>query len=212
MSRTKVIVPAFIAVLAFGALASGSASAATAGWMVNGTNLSGSAALATTATVHERFLLSALGLNIECSGNLNAVRSEIKSPNKGFAQELAFTMCSTTNVNCEVPSSILTVPILAEATLDSANVLAINYKLKPETGTVLVTVSFKGEKCALSGSEPITGKVTALLPTGQDERTAQSLVVNVTAGSGELFIASAAATLKGSALLKLQSGAPWSFL
>jgi hypothetical protein len=212
MSRTKMIVPIFIAMLAFSALASASASAATAGWMVNGTNLSGSAAIATTAKVHEAFALAGGGLNITCTGNLNGVRPEIKSPNKDFAQELVFTACTTTNGGCTVPTEILTVPILTEATLDSSNALGVIDTFKPETGTLFVNIPFKGELCAVVGTKPVTGKVTTLAPTGQDERVAQLLVANVAEGASEIFIASSAASFKGSALLQLQSGQAWSFL
>jgi hypothetical protein len=210
MSKVKIIVSAFIAVLAVGAVASASASAATAGWMVNGTLLSGSAALATSAPSDETAALNGGGLNIECKGPLDGTKPEIKSSNTGSAQALTFTECTTGNENCSVPTSIGTVPVLAEATLEGA--LAVPVKFKPETGTIFATIKFSGEKCSVAGIKPVTGKVTASGPTGQDERTTQELAVNVTVASAELFIASSAASLKGAALLKLQSGQGWSFL
>jgi hypothetical protein len=209
MSKVKMIVSMFIAVLAFSAIASASASAATAGWMVNGTLLTGSAALATTAPSEETAVLNGAGLNIECKGPLNGLKPEIKSSNKGAAT-LTFTVCSTKNGECEVPAEISTAPVLAEVTLEGA--LAVSAKFTPETGTLFSTVKFSGAKCAVAGNKPITGKVIAKGPTGQDERAVQELTVNVTEGAGELFIASSAASLKGAALLKLQSGQTWSFL
>jgi hypothetical protein len=210
MSRIKAVGAAFIAVLAFGVMTA-SASAATAGWMVNGALLSGTQALATTAAVDKKGVINGGGLNIECEGSvLKGTNPEIISTNKGKAKALTFTVCKTTNANCTVPAEIGTVPIEAEATLEGA--LGVQAVFKPQTGTTFATVKFSGELCAVAGIKAITGDANTSAPTGQDERTLQLLEINVTTAQNLLFIASNAASMTGSALLKLASGAPWSFL
>jgi hypothetical protein len=212
MSKVKLITMACVAALALSAFASASASAATAGWMVKGTMLSGSKALATTAAVHEFGKLKAAGVTIECKGGtLNGIAPEIKSPNLGAAKSLEFTGCKSITANCEIsPEKINTVPLLAEATLEGA--LAVKVLFKPETKNTFTTVEYTGALCALQGVQPVTGKATVSAPTGQDERTLQQLNANVTETSGELKVGSSPAELKGVALLRLASGEPWSFL
>jgi hypothetical protein len=192
------------------ALTSTAASGATAGWMVNGTLLNGSAALATTAASEETLTLNGAGLNIECKGPVDALKPEIKSVNRGAAASYTFTVCDTKNGGCEVPSEMSTGPVLAEATLEGA--LAVKLVAKPESGTVFTTVKFFGEKCAVAGNKPVSGKGTSTGPRSQDEGTAGLVSINITEGGGELFIASSAVSLKGSGLVKLQSSQAWSFL
>jgi hypothetical protein len=207
MSKTKMIVSALFAVLAVSAVVTASASAA---WMVNKATLVGSKKLATTAQVDKKGVLTGGGLNIECNGTLLEGSSpEIRASDVGFASSLTFTGCATTNVNCTVPANIGTVPILAQAFLEGA--LAVKAVFRPEAGTTFATIKFSGEKCAVSGVKPVTGDVETNAPTGQDERTLQLLEVNQ-AATGLLKIASSAATLTGSALLKLESSETWSFL
>jgi hypothetical protein len=209
MSKTKLIMSAFVAVLAFSALASASASAATAGWMVNGKLLSGSAALATTAKVDEKAKLSAAGVEIECTGeNLNGVAPQITSAASGSATSLIFTGCVSKTATCTLGTTTIgTVPVIAEATLDGA--LGVLATFSPKTKTTFTTIEYLGANCALEGIQPVTGKAVVLDPTGQDEATSQ--LIKVTSAS-TLKVGSSAATLTGSALLKLASGEPWSFL
>jgi hypothetical protein len=210
MPKIKMVVPTFIAVLALSAIGAAWASAATPGWMVNETLLTGSAALATSAASHETAVLNGAGLNLECGGSLDLVNGKLISPNRDSANIVIILGCETKNGGCEVPSSISTNSILSEATL--AGVLGLAVKLTPETGTLLVTVRYSGALCPVAGNKPVTGKVAATMPTGQRERTDQELNVNVTEGSGELFIASTAASLKASFAFLLQSHQTWSFL
>jgi hypothetical protein len=211
MPKIKVILTMFIAVLVVGGMTSASASAAMAGWMVNGTLLSsGSESMATTALTQDAWELNGGGLSIKCTGSLNAAKPEIKAPNKFFATSLTFTLCETSTPNCTVPSQITTLTVLGEVTLEGA--LAAQTKFTPEAGTLLATVKFTGEKCAEEGLKPITGKAAGKLSTGQDERTPQRLEIDTTEASGELFVGGSAASLKGAANLKLQDGQSWSFL
>jgi hypothetical protein len=207
MFKTKMIVSALFAVLAVSAAVTASAPAQ---WMVNGANLVGNKKLATTAQVDKKGILTFGGLNIECNGTLLEGSSpEIRAPDAGFASSLTFTGCATTNQNCSVPANIGTVPILAKASLDGA--LAVKAVFRPETGTTFATINLSGQKCAVSGVKPVTGDMETSVPTGQDERTLQLLETNQ-AATGLLQVASSAASLTGSALLKLESGETWSFL
>ena len=206
MSKVKVVFSVFIAMLALSALTSASASAV---WMVNGTNLTSSAALATTAQVDKKGVLEGGTLNIECKGNLKGTSPEIKSGNIGVASSLIFTECTTTNAHCSIPTTLGTVPISAEAVLSGA--LAVKATFKPKTGTIFATILYSGEECAVSGQKAVTGDVETNAPTGQDERTDQILEVNQ-AATGLLKIASSAASLTGSVLILVASRQAWSFL
>jgi hypothetical protein len=214
MSKAKMIITTLIAVMAFSALASGSASAATAGWMVGGKLLSGSAALATTAKVDEfgKLKSSAANISLECTGStLNGASPEIKSPSTGAASSLEFTGCKALTPNCTIGSpAISTVPITVEATLEGT--AAVIATFKPKTKAVFATFEFTGTNCAALGLDAVTGTARVLAPNGQTENTLQLINAIATEASEELKVASSPASLAGSALLKLASGEPWSFL
>jgi hypothetical protein len=213
MSKAKMIVTTLIAVIGLSAIVSASASAA--GWMVNGTELKGSAALANTAAVDKNSKLTAAEVTIECTGKtLNGAGPEIKAGNTGHAKSLEFTGCKSTTETCKLGGGnatgiIGTLPVNAEATLSGA--LGVVAKFTPET-KLFATIDYEGSKCALAGVQAIKGKVTVTAPTGQDERTAQEIVANVTEASDELQVGSSAAEFTGSALLELSKGEKWSLL
>jgi hypothetical protein len=182
-----------------------------AGWMTSGTLLTGTAALATTAAVDKKYVVNGAGLNLECNGSvIKFAVPELVAASKLEAAALTFTGCTTTNANCVVPAELGTVPIQAEATLEGA--LAAKATFKPQTGSTFVTMKFSGEACAVAGVKTITGDANMTLASGQDERTLQLLEANVTAAQNLLFFIGSAASLTGSALLRLASGQPWSFL
>jgi hypothetical protein len=210
MSRAKVIIAALITTLAVSVVGSSVASAATAGWMVGGTNLTGTAALATTAAVDQSAVLKFKEITVTCKGKtLNGLAPIIESSNKGSASSLEFTECAAAG-KCElVGTKINTAPISVEATLDG--VLAVTATFKPKTTNVFTTLLFTGTLCGIGGEvQGVTGHVAVLAPTGQDERTVQQ--INVDAAGTALEVGEAPATLTGSALLKLASGKTWSFL
>jgi len=213
MSRAKVIIAAFIAALAISAVGSAAASASTAGWMVNGTLLSGSKPLATTAAVMKTGVLTFSTVTVECTGEtLNGIAPAIESSNKGSATSLEFTACKTpTGSKCElVGTKVNTLPITVEATLSGT--LGVRASFSPKTGTLFTTLLFKGASCAIAEEvQPVTGKANVLGPTGQDERASQEIVATALT-AGELKVGSSAATLAGAALLRLASGESWSFL
>jgi hypothetical protein len=216
MSKTKVIVAAFISVLALSALASSTASAATAGWLINGTLLTGTqtAPLATTALVDEEGVLEFDNITIRCAAmNLIGTNPQLEAPNKGSATSLIFTECTATGENCKLSSALKgtigTLPITTEATLDG--LLAVQGVFKPKAGTTFTTLKFEGELCAETAKLPVKGDVPWLAPTGQDERTLQLLGVNL-GKTGLLEVGNAPASLKGSILIQLASLLPWSFM
>jgi hypothetical protein len=211
MSKVARLIVACAGVLALSALASASASATTVGWMVSGSMLSGSAALATTGEVEEEGVLQGGGVTITCDGAIaSSVAPEIKAPNKGAASSLEFTGCTAAEPCSLAGTTIKTLPILEEATLEG--VLAVVGTLKPETGTIFTTVKFTGSECALSGTQPLKGTAKVLEPTGQDERTIQEGHAITSAASDELLIGNGAVSVTGTARLRRGNGQPWSFL
>jgi hypothetical protein len=213
MPKVKTIVTTSIAMLALAALLSASASATTPGWMVNGTLLSGTKALAGTAKVDEKAILksSAANIEIECTGGTVAEGAEVKAPSTGTADSIELTGCVALAANCTLGSStISSVPVTLEATLEGT--LAVVGTFKPKTKSILATFEFEGEKCANVGLDAATGTVKMLAPTGQDERTVQLNRAITTEASGELSVGSGAASLTGSMLIQATTGEPWSFL
>jgi hypothetical protein len=200
---TKCVVTALTASVICGAIVA----PAFAGWFVNGEELSGSAALATTAAVDKPFLLEGGGMNMECTGPLTGASPELTGPAKLTASSITFSGCKTSNANCTVPTTLATLPLVAEATEQTYP--EDKALFTPKTGTIFATIKFAGEKCAVAGTKPVTGRATIVLPAGQSERTLQEIRVDTP--SEELRLGSSAATLKGTVLLGTAGRAPWSF-
>jgi hypothetical protein len=215
MPKTKTICVAIIGVLMLSAMASASASAATAGWMVGGTNLAtGTSEAISEATkkVSATYKLEFGGTGFECEV-LKVEGGFITGPSKNGAKSLHFSGCNTKTANCKLSNSTLsTLPVLSEATLDPPNALAAVIVFKPETaGGPILTFKFEGEKCAIAGTKAIAGTQAMLAPTGADENTEQVLTA-IELVAGELKAGSANAKLTGSAGLTLASKKTWSFL
>lgn len=213
MSRAKLTVPLCFVILGAVASIPTSASGATAGWMVNGSLLTTTAAIA-TAGVDQEYRLSIPSAEIEigCSGsNIDNVNAHLTPPNKLFADEVVLTGCATANeAVCRITKTIGTAPTISEVTLDGA--LAAKAIIKPATKTTFATIKLEGETCALIGVFPVAGQGSALGPTNQDERTVQQYSSTTRAASGELKVGSSAAEVTGIGLGHLVSGLAWSFL
>ena len=209
----------FVAIVAVaGTLGAATPTVASAeGWRINGTELSGSAALATTAAITGYFTLSAIGVRIECTGGtLDAVNAKLKSPNTGFAESLAFQECRPqAGDGCSLEgSTIRTKPltITARKPVEIGLGLEIELGFAPKTGTLITTLSFSGAECVMEGTQPVTGHIEAEGRTGHMERTLQEVYVNVEQSSNELHLGSGDAALNVIFLLKLAAEKPWSFM
>ncbi|HEY2768614.1 MAG TPA: hypothetical protein VGI76_10165 [Solirubrobacteraceae bacterium] len=185
------------------------ASSASAQWMVNGTNLTGTAALAPGAPLDENVTINISGVSIVCTSSVELVSPQLEAGDKAPTNSLIFAGCSA-NGKCTVESNFKTVPLTATATLEGT--LAINLIFKPKTKTVFGTLKFEGAECPLFGVQTATGTAKFLAPTGRDERLSQQIINNVTAASGELKAGISNIEMKGSSLLKLATDLPWSFL
>jgi hypothetical protein len=217
MSKFRVVLMVVGAVAAFSAL---SVSSASAGWLVNGTPLTSSAALNTQALVDSftTLLVPALSLSIQCKGHfLDGVAPQIFGTDQGSASSLTFLECQTvTPTKCELVKgtgeSVKTVPILALASKGKGE--SVNVAFKPETKTTFANLEFaEGNTCAFTGLEPVTGSVVVGAPTGQLSLAAQALTgLGSTEGNNSLRVDGDASFLDGgSALLTLTSGSKWSF-
>jgi len=214
MSKIKLVIAAFAAVLAVGAVASTTAFAATEGWMVNGTMLSGSKKLMTTGKVTSPGKLASASVEVECTGSeIGGVAPEIVAPNKGGASSVVFKECGTVGASSAVctlnTKTLSTVPVLlTELTLDGT--LAVKGAVVPETKSEFAKLTFTGGECAVAGTQPVTGKVLILAHLGQDEMTWQPVLLF--SDTGALKLGSGAATLTGAGELATENLEPWSFL
>ncbi len=185
------------------------AASASAGWWVAGTQLSGSAALASTAKVTEALKLTTgetKETKLECTGTtLNVSKGEIASPNKLAASGLTFTGCKTPVAGCTAPSSLGTVPVLASELAHEGNLTEDRLKIAPASGTILATFAFTGETCALSGTQSLKGTVAA--KTLAEERQADPLAL--LSESGQLKLGSVEAKLTALAELELANKADY---
>ena len=204
MFKPRTIVVVVAMALASSAVAASSASAA--GWMVGGTNLTGSEGIALGTIVDEPFVLSGGGSTITCTG-VDIENGELFGVNKD-SETLVFLGCSISGPPCTIKNSrITTFPLLSESTLEGT--LAVSTLFKPESGTVFTNIELEGLECPES-LLPVKGTAKVLSPTGQDERTLQLLSAKT--GKGELILGSEEASLKGSTLVEVESHKPWSLL
>jgi hypothetical protein len=214
VSKKKSICVTILGVLMLSAFASSAAVAAEAGWMVEGKNLAAGAAenfSEATTRVGSNYKLAGGGVEVECEA-MKLVGGFITGPKKGGVKSLHLTGCKTSASKCTFePTTLSTVPVLAEATLDPPNALAAVAVLKPETGTVFATFKFEGESCALAGTKAITGTQALLAPTGTDEAK-EHIFTFIELSAGELKLGGPAAKVTGSAGITLESGKTGSFL
>ena len=185
------------------------ASPVSADWFVEREELTGTAALASTAKVDKENVLKAEGVTISCSGTaLNSAAPDLVESRKITASSITFTGCKASSPCSLAKSEIKTESVVAELTTEGA--VADGATLKPKTGTRLSTLTFEGAECALTGEAPLTGQAKALLPTGEEEETVQALSWVTAESSKELKLGSSPASLEGSSLFRLASDKAWS--
>jgi hypothetical protein len=217
MSRVKISLMAVVAVLAFSAMAAGSASAE---WFVNGVLLAKgtSAKLTNTAKVDSDAKLSipVAGIKILCSGTtLDSEGAEIVGgTSEGKVKSLIFTGCGVTEpkTGCTLEKSeIKTAALNALATKGAgeADTLVFEAQTKGE----LARFSFSSANtCAFNEEESIKGSVRLIAPTGQLELLSQAIEGLGSIENNSLQVAGDKAFIEGGkALLALESDSKWSF-
>jgi hypothetical protein len=215
-STCRKVLVVFAATLAFGAVASASASAGE--WHVGGKALTGSATLAEAVKVEESIAFDFVVLNnakVTCSSSYlygkGEEAPEILAPASLKIRSLVLEGCAVTgDPNCSVPSTLTTDPLelkLADTVppIDKA-------ELKAQHGNVLFVIDFEGSQCPVAGEKAIGGKFTLNLPTGGEEQVEQTFVAQGSKESpaGTEWLGSPI-YLSGKLKLKLASGSKWSF-
>jgi hypothetical protein len=128
---------------------------------------------------------------------------------------LTYSECSTVEpeTKCSLENPIITTePLEGEATTTAkpSQDLII---LRPATGNIFGQVDFsEKDTCAFDEQEPILGQVTVLMPNGASEAVLQSIEGLGSIENNSLQVAGDKAFIEeGATLLKLASGAKWSF-
>ncbi len=213
MSRARMVaLVVTTTVLVLGGVA-GSAAAATPGWLVKGTVLTGTQtqAVATTAAPVEPGEVEFGNLRLVCSGDLWGVSPQLESVNKSSASSLDYSGCTITGEGCSLSNSTIgSLPAVGEFTLDGTSGSQATFKAK--TGSVLATIKMEGATCAETGKLSVTGTVHTSIAENPGETTLQLVEMNVTAASNELKVGSDAIGGHGAALLKLSNSVPWGFM
>jgi hypothetical protein len=213
MSTIKITAAAVLVLLAFGATA---ASTASAGWFIEGAELSAGSkvVLTTKATVTEPFVLSTpkLSLKISCSG-LSGVKPELSGASNAAAEHLEMESCSEIEPKtCKMESpTIVTEPVVAtpsESAFPDDKVL-----LGPKTGKTIMTITFVGS-CSLAGEKGLNGRLNLNAPTLQENLTDQQIeALGSSEGNNSLEIGGQKTYLEeGKTQLELTTGSRWVFI
>jgi|HubBroStandDraft_6_1064221.scaffolds.fasta_scaffold568140_1 hypothetical protein len=208
--RLRRMLTAMIVMGALGATTSASASAAS--WYVGGTELTGSALLASSTVKSAAIRVVTFGAEIECSG-IELKNADIAATHGGQAEHLLFTGCKVVSANCHLQSSTIeTKALTMEAALGSKSPEdKVVFKPTAGAGKPFAAYVLEGSQCASSGEVIWTGRATLALPKGQEEAAEQELNIHVSEASGELKYGASAVALEGKVKLKLASGKAWSF-
>ncbi len=216
MPRTRTTLARLaLVVFAASALYMTTAGSASAGWFVEGSELTGTSSLATTAAVDEAFKLEvpSAATGVKCTGSrLTSTNPEIVAPSRIAVASITFSSCTTEGAGgCTLSSETIgTVPLLAE--LAELTYPEDKASFTPKTKKTFATLTLTGEKCALLGTQPVTTptKFLATLPTGQEVQATQQIKVKTT--KGEIKLGGDEAELTGAALIGLVSGAALNFI
>jgi hypothetical protein len=216
MFKVKIVIAAFTAGLALTAIVASTASA-TAGWLVNGTELTGtqSANLSTLAVTDTAAILHipSLPLKITCAGDLKGVNPKISAPNTWSVTSLTFTGCSVVEpTTCKLESpEIKTEVVNATAALGPGESVLLTVTT---TASHFATFVLEGSSCAISGKKSVTGSVVLKASTGQLELLTQALegLGSLEQGLNSIQVANDPTYIEGGkALLTLESDAKWGF-
>ncbi len=208
MSRVKLAILLCFVVVGASSL---TATVASAGeWDVNGKPLVGSAAVANPIKVLEGGSLTAAGETIECvSTELGVSAGELVAPDGLKAADLTFKGCTARSPCALATETLLSLSVHGLAELDGT--LGTFIKVLPLPSKTFMVFKLEGESCALVGTQPVTGSLDVLLPSGRDPGVLQ--LANIFSLPGSLKIGSSEASLAGSfGHAQLASKVPWGFL
>lgn len=187
--------------------AGASASASAAGWWVGGSELAGSAALASQTKPVSNYQMTWSGITITCTGQ-QLETAEIVAPNKLTAKALKYTGCAAAGVCHLEGSTIKTEPLTGTVEKVAGSSKEDVVTIKPTSGTKLFAFTLTGLSCSAEGEYRATGQIKTKASKGQEELAEQEMVTN---SSGEVKLGTATLTITGDTLFKLQSGEAWSF-
>ncbi len=201
---------ALVAVGAVGAVGAGSAGAAS--WHVGGSELVGSASLASlTSTLRNVKLESFDSPSIECSSAVELKGASITASAGGRIEHLVLRGCHVTSPSCSLGSEVIESNALTvEAALGGKSPEDV-VVLKPATkGGVIAEYEIVG--CSSrEGERALTGSIKLVLEKGGEELAAQPFAFDVTSASRELRLGESGVSLTGAMTVKLASGKSWSF-
>jgi hypothetical protein len=187
--------------------AGASASASAAGWWVGGSELAGSASLASQTKALSNYEMTWSGITIACTGQ-QLESAEIVAPSKLTAKALKYTGCVVSGSLCRLEATtIKTEPITGTLEKVAGSSKEDVVTIKPTSGTKLFSFALEGE-CSAAGTYRATGQMKVKAPKGQEELAEQEMAAN---SSGEVKLGTTTLTIKGDTLLKLQSGQAWGF-
>jgi hypothetical protein len=207
MSRARAVVVVSSAALALSVCV---ASSAQAGWLVLGSLLVGSAAVAPTTVTDVNPTVTVAGFKVVCS-KLTINAGKISEPDKLLASSFEDSGCEVIEPpSCRLANSTIdTLPVEGLATLDGK--LAVKSKIKPENSNdMFATVKIEGSSCSDAGKVAVTGSWEVLAPEGQDLRLSEKFIA-FDETAGELEIASSPATISAAILGKVEDEMPWAF-
>lgn len=190
---------------------------AAAGWMVHGTQLTGTAALSPGAILDEKLLVTGDSgqVEVKCGGSELRLGNPVISGGTGMADTSSWEVTECVgNRSCPLAESmggrVQSLATLTDLTLDGA--LAVKGRfLSTNSSKLLGTIAFAGPECPFTGVQQITGAGTFLMPTGQDERTLQ-LIAMTDEEFGSVKLGSVGLVIQGSVLVHLTSDLPYGFL
>lgn len=209
--------------IAVSAVFASSAPAATAeSWLVNSKALAGTAALATTASIEPLTFRVEGGFSVKVnctSSQVSLIKPEIIAPSTGRAASILFGSCTIPPGEglgeCSIKGEkVLTPPVEMNLT-KGPTTPEDRLVLKPQTKTVLFEMFLESRESCVDKEEGIgfTGSVTLGMPTGKTEKALQAVEGLGSTENNSLkgFLNQPTFLEKGRMLLRLASGALWSF-
>jgi hypothetical protein len=202
------------------ALTAGSADAEE--WFVNGKALlTGEAAAVSSSSMltpakSPGLVMPSLGMALGCTGGVVEKKAEVIGKNTIKTEGITFEGCSVAQPEsgCTLlENTIRTAPL--QGTLAKAASPLDKITFAPQTKTQLAEISFsETNTCALSGNQPVKGKIAVLAVTGQVESEIQDIEGLGSSENNSLEVGTGNKAFLyggGRALVTLASHVNWSF-